>query len=221
MENLMDRVTAELERLVDRQRIEIDGNVARGASGRQLLVRMLSLRWALADATRRRYAALATQFDLRGNGALHDLVDGWATDGERTERMAEAGLWELAADAVAVPLDAKLWNAYFGAIVVDQPWSTLGAMVAWEELSSAAIDVARRWGSTRRIMPDDGGGDRGSELAVALERETLEREELTELLDGISVASVMGLRLTRWAAGHEETGRGRVWPTSRWAAGQF
>ena len=219
----MERVAVELEGLVDALRIEASAFPGSAAARREMLVRMWSLRWALAPGARRRYLALATQFDLAGYGALRDLVYRWSVDDERHERVAEAALWGLGADAIEAPLDAKLWDAYFDAIFVEQPWATLGAMGAWEELSAAAIDLARLAGSASRLAAMNFGAEvsRGSELAETLRGEALDPEEIAGLLEGISIAGVMGLRLTRWALGREEEASGvRAWRISRWVAGQ-
>lgn len=220
----MERFVVELERLVDGLRIEGHMVSGRPRAGRELLVRIWSLRWALAQGGRRRCLALATQFDLAGRGALRELVSGWAVDDESAERVAEAALWELGADAIEAPLDAKLWDAYFDAIVVEQPWAALGATAAWEELSAAAIELGERSRSSSRltVMKEDTEDSRGSELAETLRREALDEEETAGLLEGVSIAGVMGPRMTRWALGREEVAGGvRAWRTSRWAAGQF
>lgn len=220
----MERFVVELERLVDALRIEGRLVAGRPRASRELLVRMWSLRWALARGGRRRSLALATQFDLAGHGALRELVSCWAVDGESAERVAEAALWELGADALEAPLDAKLWDAYFDAIVVERPWATLGAMAAWEEMSAAAIELGERSGSSLRLamMKEDAEDSRDSELAAALRRATLDEEETAGLLEGVAIAGVMGPRMTRWALGREEVAGGvRAGRTSRWAAGQF
>lgn len=220
----MERLVVKLERLADSLRIEGHMVLGRPRASRELLVRTWSLRWALARGERRRWLALASLFDLAGHGALRELISQWAVDDEYCERVAEAALWELGADALAAPLDARLWDAYFDAIVVEQPWATLGAAVAWEELSAAAIELGERSGALTRLaaVQEDGGASRGSELAEALRREALDQEETAGLLEGISITGVMGLRMMRWALGREEaTGGVRAWRTSRWAAGQF
>ncbi|MBA4106679.1 MAG: hypothetical protein C0485_13055 [Pirellula sp.] len=218
----MERVAFEVEQLVDELRIEASAVPGIAAARRELLVRMWSLRWALAPGARRRYLALATQFDLAGQGALRDVVTRWSVDDERHERVAEAALWELGADAIEAPLDAKLWDAYLDAIVVEQPWATLGAMWAWEELSAAAIDLGQLAGVASRLVAMKFGAEasRGSELAETLRGAALDPEEIAGLLEGISTAGVMGPRLTRWALGREAEASGvRAWRVSRWVAG--
>lgn len=219
----MERLVVELERLADSLRIEGHAVLGKPRAGRELLVRTWSLRWALARGERRRWLTLESLFDLAGHGALRELISQWAVDDECCERVAEAALWELGADALAAPLDAKLWDAYFDAIVVEQPWAVLGAAVAWEELSAAAIELGERSGALTRLAAAPGGGaSRGGELAETLRREALDPEETAALLEGVSLAGVMGLRMMRWALGREEaTGSVRAWRTSRWAAGQF
>jgi hypothetical protein len=219
----MEQLVVELERLADSLRIEGPAVLVRPRASRELLVRTWSLRWSLAQGARRRWLALAAQFDFAGYGELCELISLWAVDDECCERVAEAALWELGADALAAPLDAKVWDAYLDAIVIEKPWLTLGAMGAWEELSVAAIELGGRSGGLKLLaaVQDDAGTSRGSELAETLRGAALEPEETEELLEGISVAGVMGLRMMRWALGREEATVGvRAWRAPSWAAGQ-
>lgn len=220
----MERVFLEWERLVAAMRLEAGGVALGGAERRDLQVSMLSLRVALANGSRRRYAALASTLDLIGHPGLHDLALRWGTDDEFHERTSEALLWQLGAEPIETPLDAKLWDAYLDAIVVEQPWVTLGAMAAWEGLSAAAIELARTAAASGRILsinPSD-QSSRVADLSAALRVEPLDQEAWRQLAEGASAAGVMGLRMVRWALGREEAEPGvRAWRTMRRAAGQF
>jgi hypothetical protein len=220
----MERVELEMERLLDALQNETLIEAAGPRANRERLVRLWSLRWGLARGTRRRYLTLATLFDLAGRGALRDVVYQWATHDDCHERVAEAALWELGADAAETPLDATLWDAYLDAIVVEQPWLTCAAMGAWEELAATAIELGEQRAARASRLPAAAFSDRTSrweELAAALRDEALDADEMAALVDGISTARVMGLRMVRWALGREEaTGGVRAWRTSRWAAGQ-
>ncbi len=133
-------------------------------------------------------------------------------------------MWELGSDGVAGPLDAKLWNVYFDAIVVEQPWVALGAQGAWEELSRAAIESARRSSLSPRLLATSVGATsaRCTEFAETLRRAPLDREEVAGLLAGVGAAGVMGLRMTRWAMGRDEpAASAAAWRIPRPAAGQF
>lgn len=221
----MERVELEMERLLDALQSEAQVAGAGPRANREWLVRLWSLRWGLARGTRRRYLTLATLFDLAGHGALRNVVYRWAMDDDCHERVAEAALWELGADAAEAPLDAKLWDAYFDAIVVEQPWLTCGAMGAWEELAATAIELGEWRAARASRLPIAKFSDRTSrweELAAALRGETLEPLEMAALVEGILTARVMGLRMVRWALGRDEaehSWRGRDF--SRWAAGRF
>lgn len=221
----MERVELQMERLLEALQGEAQIDGAGPRANREWLVRLWSLRWGLARGTRRRYLTLATLFDLAGHGALRNVVYRWATDDESHERVAEAALWDLGADAGELPLDAKLWGAYLDAIVVEQPWLTCGAMGAWEELAATAIELGEQRTARASRLPVTTFGDRASrweELTAALRGETLDVDEMTALVDGISTARVIGLRMVRWALGRDEAEqpwRGRDF--SRWAAGRF
>jgi len=221
----MERVEFEMDRLLDALQGEAPIEGAGPRANREWLVRLWSLRWGLARGTRRRYLALATQFDLSGHGALREVVYRWAMDDESHERSAEAALWELGADAMEAPLDANLWDAYYDAIVVDQPWLTCGAMGAWEELAATAIELGEQRAARASRLPIVTFGDRTlrwEELAAALRGETLDAAEMAALVEGILTARVMGLRMVRWALGRdgaEHPWRGRDF--SRWTAGRF
>ena len=219
-----ERVELEMERLLDALHGEasIDGVGPR--ANREWLVRLWSLRWGLARGTRRRYLTLATLFDLAGHGALRDVVYQWATNDDCHERGAEAALRDLGADAMETPLDANLWDAYLDAIVVERPWLTCAAMGAWEELAATAIELGEQRAARASRLPVTTFSDRSSrweELAAALRGETLDADELAAIVDGISAARVIGLRMMRWALGRAEAevdwrGRGFFrWTPSR------
>ena len=220
----MDRVELEMDRLLDALQGEAQFEVARLRANREWLVRLWSLRWGLARGTRRRYLSLATQFDLAGHGTLRDIVYRWAMDDECHERVAEAALWNFGADATETPLDARLWDAYLDAIVVEQPWLTCGAMGAWEELAATAIELGEQRAARASRLPATTFSDRSSrweELLSALRTETFDAHEMAALVEGISTARVMGLRLVRWTLGRDGAeidwrGRGLShWITSR------
>jgi hypothetical protein len=220
----MERVELEIERLLGALQGEAPIEGAGPRANREWLVRLWSLRWGLSRGTRRRYLTLATLFDLAGHGALRDVVYHWATDDDCHERVAEAALWDLSADAVEAPLDATLWDAYLDAIVVEQPWLTCGAMGAWEELAATAIELGEQRAARASRLPVAAFSDRTSrweELTAALRGESLDADEMTALVDGISTARVMGLRMVRWALGRDEAevdwrGRGFFrWTPSR------
>lgn len=197
-----------MERLLDALQREAQFNVAGPRANREWLVRLWSLRWGLARGARRRYQALATQFDLAGHGVLGALVDRWSTDDNGHERVAEAALWELDADAAEAPFDAKVWDAYLDAVVIENPWLTLGAMAAWEELAASAIELGEQRAARASRLPIVAFGDRASrweELATPLRDATLDSMELEALLEGVAAARVMGLRMVRWSLGREET----------------
>jgi len=202
----MERVEIEMERLLDALQGEALIEAVGPRANRKWLVRLWSLRWGLARGTRRRYLTLATLFDLAGHGAVRDIVYQWATNDDCHERGAEAALWDLGADATETPLDATLWDAYLDAIVVEQPWLTCGAMVSWEALAATAIELGEQRAARASRLPATFSDrtSRWEELTAALRGETLDVDELAALVDGISTARVMGLRMVRWALGRDE-----------------
>jgi len=221
----MERVELEMERLLDALQGEALIEAVGPRANREWLVRLWSLRWGLARGTRRRYLTLATLFDLAGHGAVRDVVYQWATNDACHERGAEAALWDLGADATETPLDATLWDAYLDAIVVEQPWLTCAAMGAWEALAATAIELGEQRAARASRLPAAAFSDQASrweELSAALRGETIDADDLAAIVDGISTARVMGLRMVRWALGREEATRDvRAWRTSRWASGLF
>lgn len=220
----MERVELEIERLLDALQSEAQVEGGGPRANREWLVRLWSLRWGLARGTRRRYLTLATQFDLAGHGAVRDVVYHWATDDDCHERVAEAALWDLGADASEAPLDAKLWDAYLDSIVVVRPWLACGAMGAWEELAATALELGEQRAARASRLPVTTFSDRSSrweELLAALRGETLDADEMAALVEGVSTARVLGLRMVQWTLGRDEAdvnwrGRGFFrWTTSR------
>lgn len=223
----MERVGAEMDRLLGALRSELQESALARRSSRGLLVRTWSLRWALAQGERRRCRTLAAQFDLSGQGRLRDLVESWAVDDDIVERDAEAALWDLGADAAPPPLDASMWEAYLDSLVVARPWTTLGAMAAWQGLADAAIRFGeeRQERSVRLPMSGFVGVEsRWEELLALLRDEAIQRTidagEAAELLEGFVIADVVGRRMVRWALGREEAGFSGGGRLTRWAAGQ-
>lgn len=230
----MERVVAELEWGVETLRNEWRAAAVGPRAEREFHLRMSSLRLTLAAGTRRRYLALATQLDLAGRGVVRDLVHRWAMDDELQESFAESEIWRTEKDLAESALDAKLWEAYFDAIVVARPWTALGAAVVWEAMSGVGATLGRERrlaGATASVgrsashfsSPTDGEEPtRADELVAALQSEDWDDEELDELIEGAAAGRLMGMRMVRWALGCEEeaTSGGRAWRGSRWAAGQ-
>lgn len=134
----MDRIDGEIESALATLRGEL-AEASQRHAGRDFLVRVLSLRVAMSGAMRRRYRALATQFDLMGQGSVRTLLNQWSASAELHEREAECELWAADAEPLSAPLDARLWDAYFDQTAVERPCEALGAAAAWESLSGAAV----------------------------------------------------------------------------------
>lgn len=229
----MERVVAELEWGVETLRNEWRAAAVGPRAERAFHLRMSSLQQTLAAGARRRYLALATQLDLAGRGVVRDLVTRWTMDDELQEAFVESESWRTETEPLETPLDAKLWEAYFDAIVVARPWAALGAAAAWETMSGVGATLGRE----RRLAGATALGSRSAshlagptdreeptradELVAALPSADWDDEEMGELIEGAVAGRLMGLRMVRWALGCEEEAAGvRAWRTSRWAAGQ-
>jgi hypothetical protein len=167
----------------------------------------------MGRGSRRRYATLATRFDLSGHGALRDMVRRWSVEEEQRDREAETELCQIGevaeAPLEALPLDVTLWETYLDSIAVDRPMATLGALAVWERLRRVAVDLP-------------GEELRAEELTVALHSDQLDDDELNELADGVPDGALMGLRLIRWALGVEEGAASvKAWRINRLPAGKF
>lgn len=205
----MDRIGVEIELALETLRTELADAASRHAGG-DFLVRMLSLRVAMSETTRRRYRALATQFDLAGQGVICNLLDQWSASTELHEREAECELWATEAEPLPAPLDARLWDAYFDQLAVERPCEALGAAAAWESLSGAAVALGRQQLAASRFAtsPRRAEEARGAELLTAIRSEDWDAEQIAELSAGASVGRVMSLRLMRWALGRCEVEAG-------------
>ena len=229
----MEGVVAELEWGVETLRNEWRAGAVGPRAEREFHLRMSSLQQTLAAGTRRRYLALATQLDLAGRGDVRDLVYRWAMDDELQEAFAESGCWRTEKELLETALDAKLWAAYFDAIVVARPWAALGAAAVWEAMSgvgatlgrerrlAGATALASRSASHFSEPTDRQEPARADELVAALQSEDWDDEEMSELIEGAVAGRLIGLRMVRWALGcEEEAAEVRAWRTSRWVAGQ-
>jgi hypothetical protein len=225
----MERVVAELEWGVETLRNEWRAAAVGPRAERAFHLRMSSLQQTLAAGSRRRYLALATQLDLAGRGAMRDLVYRWAIDDELQETFAESESWRTEKEPLETPLDAKLWEAYFDAIVVARPWAALGAAAVWEAMSGVGATLGRerrlagatasagRSASHFSESTDREEPTRADELVAALQNEDWDDEELDELIEGAAAGRLMGMRMVRWALGcgeqesEERTGRFAHW----------
>ncbi|BBO31681.1 hypothetical protein [Lacipirellula parvula] len=202
----MDRIDVEIELALETLRTELADAASRHTGG-DFLARMLSLRVAMSRAMRRRYRALATQFDLAGQGGVCRLLEQWGDSAELHEREAECELWAADAEPLPAPLDARLWNAYFDEISVARSCEALGAAAAWESLSGAAVALGRQQLAASRFAtsPRRAEDARGAELLTAIRSEAWDAEQLAELAEGAVAGRVMALRMTRWALGRCES----------------
>ena len=167
--------------------------------------------------------ALATQLDLAGRGVVRDLLSRWAIDEELQHKFAERESWPRENEPLAAALDAKLWEAYFDAIVVARPWATLGAAAVWEAMSGVGATLGRenrlagRLASHFSKLSQSNEPSRADELLAALQAEDWDDEEMSELIEGAAVGRLMGLRMVRWALGcGDQEGDGRTGQFSRW-----
>jgi hypothetical protein len=225
----MERVVAELEWGVETLRNEWRAAAVGPRVEREFHLRMSSLQLTLAAGTRRRYLALATQLDLAGRGAMQDLVYRWAMDDELQEAFVDSESWRTEKEPLESPLDAKLWEAYFDAIVVARPWAALGAAAVWEAMSGVGVTLGRerrlagatasagRSASHFSEPTDREEPTRADELVAALQSEDWDDEELDELIEGAATGRLMGLRMVRWALGcSDEESEGRSGRFSHW-----
>lgn len=222
----MERLVAELESGVETLRNEWRAAAVGQQAEREFHLRMSSLQQTLAAGTRRQYLALATQLDLAGRGIVRNLVHHWAIDDELQESFAESEIWRTEKDLAESALDAKLWEAYFDAIVVAQPWAALGAAVVWEAMSgvgttlgserlAGAATSAGRSASHFSEPTDGEEPTRAVELVAALQSEDWDDEELDELIEGAAAGRLMGMRMVRWALGCDQEIEGRAGRFSR------
>lgn len=225
----MERVVAELEWGVEALRNEWRAAAIGPRAEREFHWRMSSLQQTLAAGTRRRYLALATQLDLAGRGVVRDLVSRWAIDDELQAAFAERESWRSEQEPLEASLDAKLWEAYFDAIVVARPWATLGAAAVWEAMSgveatlgrenrlAGATALASRLESHFSKLSHSDEPSRADQLVAALQAEDWDDEEISELIAGAAAGRLMGLRMVRWAlsCGDQEDD-GRTGRFTRW-----
>lgn len=225
----MERVIAELEWGVETLRNEWRAGAVGPRAEREFHLRMSSLQQTLAAGTRRRYLALATQLDLAGRGDVRDLVYRWAMDDELQEAFAESGCWRTEKELLETALDAKLWEAYFDAIVVARPWAALGAAAVWEAMSGVGATLGRERrlaGATALIDRlashfsepiDRKEPTRADELVAAVQSADWDDEEMSELIEGAAAGRLMGMRMVRWALGcGDEESEGRSGRFSHW-----
>jgi hypothetical protein len=209
----MERVVAELEWGVETLRNEWRAAAVGQRGEREFHLRISSLQQTLAAGTRRRYLALATQLDLAGRGVMRDLVYRWAMDDELQQAFAESESWRTEQEPLETALDAKLWGAYFDAIVVARPWAALGAAAVWEAMSGVGATLGRerrlagatasagRSASHFSELADREEPTRADELVAALQSAEWDDEELSELIEGAAAGRLMGLRMVRWSLG--------------------
>ena len=199
----MKALRAEAEHAVWALRLETSGLWGSTLARRSLAVKLASLERAMAAGGRRRASIIAAALDLRDHGLLRDLVMQWRTEDERRENLADVELWRIEAAPQPIPLDARLWGAYFDAIAAEQPLAAVAASAIWEELRRAAHDLTRpnTGPARRRFAAPDAGTARLRELIDVCCRSTWDREERAEIAAGAAHGRAMGLRLVRWALG--------------------
>lgn len=203
-----------IEKAKDSFRAKLQSLEAEGGMSRAAYLRYLSFQYHLTKGVQRHFLKVAAHPRLAHKNLLREFLFKFGLEEEPHYKVAEVDLERMGEKPLPCPLDVSLWWAYFDQIVEHRPFVRLGATCVLENLGAGAGALGHQL-LERAPFPNKSNTrfltihfhellPHGDQILEALENAPLDPLDITELVEGANIGSIMYLRLAQWALGQDE-----------------
>lgn len=181
-----------------------------GSFSQERYIRFLSYQYHLTKGVQRHFFAIAAHNQLVGKNPLRKFLIQFGFDEEDHYLIAERDAHALQSSILPMPLDVKVWWAYFDRVILDKPFIRLGATCILENISEGSADIVgellrkSNFLSPRntRFLEIHRHGENlphGAMILDELGAAELSEDEWRDVVCGASEARTLYLRLVKWA----------------------
>lgn len=166
--------------------------------------RYLSMQFHLTQNVQSHFFRVASHSSLATKGKLREFLIAFGIEEEMHYRIAKKDLENLGQSLAPMPLDVKLWWAYFDSIIDTRPLVRLGATCILENLGPGSADIGKRLlqasfisERTSRFMQIHLHEElpHGDQVLDALEAADLNEAQLADLAEGAIAGGTLYLRM--------------------------
>jgi hypothetical protein len=177
-------------------------------------VRYLSMQFHLTKDVQRHFFTAASHPSLATKGKLREFLVAFALEEEMHYRIAARDIENLNQTLLPIPLDVKLWWAYFDSIIYSRPFVRLGATCILENLGSANSDIIKRLLKNALFLNERNSRfirihmhedlPHGDWIMQVLKDIGLDSATLVDLKEGAETGAILYLRMMDWVGGTDE-----------------
>lgn len=170
--------------------------------------RYLSMQYHLTCNVQRHFFAIASHSSLSNKPRLREFLIAFGIEEEPHYRIAQKDLENLSQELLPIPLDVKLWWAYFDSIIDSHPFVRLGATCILENLGSGGSDIVKRFLANANFINERNSRfiqihlheelPHGNQVVDALKKAELSPEILKDLTEGAETGAILYLRMLDW-----------------------
>ncbi len=174
-------------------------------------VRYLSMQYHLTCNVQKHFFAIASHSSLSTKPRLREFLIAFGLEEEPHYQIAQKDIEHLSQELLPIPLDVKLWWAYFDSIINSRPFVRLGATCVLENLGPGGKDVVKRLLSNTEFITERTSRfiqihlheelPHGDQVVDALQKAQLSPEMLNDLKEGAQTGAILYLRMLDWALG--------------------
>lgn len=174
-------------------------------------VRYLSMQYHLTRDVQKHFFAVASHSSLVNKPKLREFLVAFGLEEEPHYRIAKKDLESLNQVILPIPLDVKLWWAYFDSILDSRPLVRLGATCILENLGSGASHIIKPLLMNSRFITERTSRfvqihlheelPHGAQVVDALQKAELNPEMLRDLKEGAETGAILYLRMFDWVLG--------------------
>jgi hypothetical protein len=166
--------------------------------------RYLSMQFHLTQGVQRHFFRVASHSSLASRGKLREFLIAFGIEEEMHYRIAKKDLENLGQTLAPMPLDVKLWWAYFDAVIDSRPLLRLGATCILENLGPGSAEIGKRLlqapfinDRTSRFMQIHLHEElpHGDQVLDALAAVDLNPDQLADLAEGAITGGTLYLRM--------------------------
>ncbi len=174
-------------------------------------VRYLSMQFHLTKDVQRHFFIAASHPGLATKGKLRDFLVAFGLEEEMHYRIASKDIENLGQPMLSIPLNVKLWWAYFDSVIYSRPFIRLGATCVLENLGSGGSIVVKRLLKKAPFINERTSRfiqihlheelPHGDWIISVLKNIELDSTNLEDLQEGAEMGATLYLRMVDWAFG--------------------